>query len=145
MTRVYQEINEPYSAAQMFELVNDINAYPQFVPDCIDTGILQRENNLILAYIEIEKMGFKKKFTTINRLDAPNRIEISLIDGPFKHLVGTWTFTPISVGQCKITFDLTFEFKNKLLNVTFTPVFKEIMKNMVVAFTDRAKQLYGKK
>lgn len=144
MTHIYHEIMEPYSAQQMFDLVNDINAYPQFVPDCIDTGVLQREDNLLLAYIEVEKFGFKKRFTTLNRLKEPSKIEITLIDGPFKKLVGAWTFTPISENQSKITFDLTFEFNSKLLDMTFTPIFKDIMKNMVIAFSNRAKQLYDR-
>jgi Oligoketide cyclase/lipid transport protein len=144
MTHIYHEIMEPYSAQQMFDLVNDINAYPQFVPDCIDTGVLQRDENLLLAYIEVEKFGFKKRFTTLNRLKEPSKIEITLIDGPFKKLVGAWTFTPISENQSKITFDLTFEFNSKLLDMTFTPIFKDIMKNMVIAFSNRAKQLYDR-
>lgn len=144
MTHIYHEIMEPYSAHQMFDLVNDINAYPQFVPDCIDTGVLQRDENLLLAYIEVEKFGFKKRFTTLNRLKEPSKIEITLIDGPFKKLVGAWTFTPISENQSKITFDLTFEFNSKLLDMTFTPIFKDIMKNMVIAFSNRAKQLYDR-
>ena len=144
MTHIYHEIMEPYSAQQMFDLVNDINAYPQFVPDCIDTGVLQRDDNLLLAYIEVEKFGFKKRFTTLNRLKESSKIEITLIDGPFKKLVGAWTFTPISENQSKITFDLTFEFNSKLLDMTFTPIFKDIMKNMVIAFSNRAKQLYDR-
>lgn len=144
MTHIYHEIMEPYSAQQMFDLVNDINAYPQFVPDCIDTGVLQRDDNLLLAYIEVEKFGFKKRFTTLNRLKEPSKIEITLIDGPFKKLVGAWTFTPILENQSKITFDLTFEFNSKLLDMTFTPIFKDIMKNMVIAFSNRAKQLYDR-
>jgi len=144
MTHIYHEIMEPYTAQQMFDLVNDINAYPQFVPDCIDTGVLQRDDNLLLAYIEVEKFGFKKRFTTLNRLKEPSKIEITLIDGPFKKLVGAWTFTPISENQSKITFDLTFEFNSKLLDMTFTPIFKDIMKNMVIAFSNRAKQLYDR-
>ena len=135
MTHIYHEIMEPYSAQQMFDLVNDINSYPQFVPDCIDTGVL---------HIEVEKFGFKKRFTTLNRLKEPSKIEITLIDGPFKKLVGAWTFTPISENQSKITFDLTFEFNSKLLDMTFTPIFKDIMKNMVIAFSNRAKQLYDR-
>lgn len=144
MTHIYHEIMEPYSAQQMFDLVNDINAYPQFVPDCIDTGVLQRDDNLLLAYIEVEKFGFRKRFTTLNRLKEASKIEITLIDGPFKKLVGAWTFTPISENQSKITFDLTFEFNSKLLDMTFTPIFKDIMKNMVIAFSNRAKQLYDR-
>ena len=144
MTHIYHEIMEPYSAQQMFDLVNDINSYPQFVPDCIDTGVLQRDDNLLLAYIEVEKFGFKKRFTTLNRLKESSKIEITLIDGPFKKLVGAWTFTPILENQSKITFDLTFEFNSKLLDMTFTPIFKDIMKNMVIAFSNRAKQLYDR-
>lgn len=143
MTRVFYEIKEPYSAKQMYDLVNDINTYPQFVPDCVDAGILQQQDNVTKAFLEVEKLGFKKKFITLNRLTEPSSIEMSLVDGPFKKLLGYWSFTPISDHECKISFDLTFEFKSKLLDITFTPLFKDLMENMVKAFSNRAKQVYS--
>lgn len=143
MTHVFYEITEPYSVNQMFDLVNDIDSYSQFVPDCASAGVLQKQDNLIKAFIEVEKLGFKKKFITLNRLTEPSSIEMGLIDGPFNQLVGNWTFTAISENECKISFDLTFQFKNKLLDITFTPLFKELMGNMVKAFSQRAKQVYA--
>ncbi|RKS86873.1 ribosome-associated toxin RatA of RatAB toxin-antitoxin module [Orbus hercynius] len=144
MTNVFYEIREPYSAEQMFDLVNDINAYPQFIPDCASAGILKQQDDLILAYLEVEKLGFKKKFITTNKLTKPYRIEMALVDGPFKQLQGDWTFTELSEHECKISFALKFEFKSKLLDLTFTPLFKELMENMVKAFSKRAKQIYTK-
>lgn len=142
MAHVFHEVIEPYSAEKMFALVNDIVRYPEFVPDCVAADIISQQNNMIQAFIEVEKLGFKKSFTTINHLRAPHSMDMRLLEGPFKHLVGEWRFTPLSENSCKISFDLEFEFKNKLLNVAFTPIFKEVMINMVNAFTNRARQIY---
>lgn len=142
MAQVFYEVVEPYSVEQMFALVNDIAKYPEFVPDCIASGIIKKQDNIIAAFIEVEKFGFKKSFTTLNQLNEPNSIDITLLEGPFKHLTGQWLFTSIEQNRCKISFRLDFEFKNKLLDLTFTPVFKEVMTNMVNAFSQRARQIY---
>lgn len=142
MAQVFYEVVEPYSVEQMFALVNDIAKYPEFVPDCIASGIIKKQDNIIAAFIEVEKFGFKKSFTTLNQLNEPNSIDITLLEGPFKHLSGQWQFTPIEQNRSKISFRLDFEFKNKLLDLTFTPVFKEVMTNMVNAFSQRARQIY---
>ncbi|WP_294832658.1 type II toxin-antitoxin system RatA family toxin [uncultured Gilliamella sp.] len=142
MAQVFYEVVEPYSVEQMFALVNDIAKYPEFVPDCIASGIIKKQDNIIAAFIEVEKFGFKKSFTTLNQLNEPNSIDITLLEGPFKHLTGQWLFTPIEQNRSKISFRLDFEFKNKLLDLTFTPVFKEVMTNMVNAFSQRARQIY---
>ncbi|MCX8601257.1 MULTISPECIES: type II toxin-antitoxin system RatA family toxin [unclassified Gilliamella] len=142
MAQVFYEVVEPYSVEQMFALVNDIAKYPEFVPDCIASGIIKKQDNIIAAFIEVEKFGFKKSFTTLNQLNEPNSIDLTLLEGPFKHLTGQWLFTPIEQNRSKISFRLDFEFKNKLLDLTFTPVFKEVMTNMVNAFSQRARQIY---
>ena len=142
MAHVFHEVIEPYSIEQMFELVNDIAHYPEFVPDCIATGIISKQDNLVTAFIEVEKLGFKKSFTTINQINEPNSIELKLLEGPFKHLSGKWQFIALDETKCKISFSLDFEFKNKLLDIAFTPVFKEVMANMVNAFSQRARQIY---
>ncbi|WP_392559306.1 type II toxin-antitoxin system RatA family toxin [Orbus mooreae] len=145
MTQVFYEIKEPYSAQQMFDLVNDIDAYPQFVPDCVGAGITDKQDNLVRAYLEVAKLGFRKQFTTINRLNAPDTIEMALIEGPFKKLTGKWSFISLSENECMIRFSLDFEFKSKIMDITFTPIFKEVMQNMVKAFSTRAKKVYGYK
>lgn len=142
MAHIFHEVIEPYSIEQMFSLVNDIERYPEFVPDCIATGIIRKQDNIIAAFIEVEKFGFKKSFTTLNQINEPNSIDLTLLEGPFKHLSGQWQFTTLSDNQSKISFSLDFEFQNKLLDMTFTPMFKDVMINMVKAFSNRARQIY---
>ncbi|MWP49906.1 MULTISPECIES: type II toxin-antitoxin system RatA family toxin [unclassified Gilliamella] len=142
MVHVFREVIEPYSVEQMFALVNDIEKYPEFIPDCIATGIIKKQDNIIAAFIEVEKFGFKKSFTTLNQINEPNSIDITLLEGPFKQLSGRWQFVKITENQSKISFNLDFEFKNKLLDMTFSPVFKEVMNGMVNAFSKRARQIY---
>ncbi|OCG22210.1 ubiquinone-binding protein [Gilliamella sp. wkB108] len=142
MAHVFHEVIEPYSIQQMFELVNDIARYPEFVPDCIATGIISKQDNIVAAFIEVEKLGFKKSFTTLNQINQPNSIDMKLLEGPFKHLSGKWCFIALDENKSKISLSLDFEFKNKLLDLAFTPVFKEVMANMVNAFSQRARQIY---
>ena len=142
MAHIFHEVIEPYSIEQMFSLVNDIERYPEFVPDCIATGIIRKQDNIIAAFIEVEKFGFKKSFTTLNQINEPHSIDLTLLEGPFKHLSGKWQFTALNDTECKISFSLDFEFQNKLLDMTMTPVFKEVMTNMVEAFSKRARQIY---
>ncbi len=143
MTHVFHEVTEPYSIEQMFTLVNDIASYPEFVPDCIATGIISKQDNIVKAFIKVEKLGFKKSFTTINHINEPHSIDMKLVEGPFKQLLGKWRFIALSDKSCKISFSLDFEFQNKLLDLAFTPVFKEVMNNMVSAFSIRARQIYS--
>lgn len=142
MAHIFHEVIEPYSIEQMFALVNDIERYPEFVPDCIATGIIRKQDNVVAAFIEVEKFGFKKSFTTLNQINEPYSIDLTLLEGPFKHLSGKWQFTALNDTECKISFSLDFEFQNKLLDMTMTPVFKEVMTNMVEAFSKRARQIY---
>ncbi|WP_085248383.1 type II toxin-antitoxin system RatA family toxin [Gilliamella mensalis] len=142
MAHVFHEVIEPYSIEQMFALVNDIASYPQFVPDCVAAGIIRKQDNIVEAFIEVEKFGFKKSFTTLNQLNEPNSIDLTLLEGPFKHLSGRWQFSSLGENKSKISFNLDFEFKNKLLDMTFTPIFKEVMMGLVNAFSKRARQIY---
>lgn len=131
-----------YSSQEMFDLVNDVNAYPAFLPNCSDAKIISENENTMTASLEISKAGLKKWFTTNNRL-AGNKVEMQLVDGPFKSLQGYWEFTPLDEQACKVSLKLEFEFASKLIEMAFGKVFNEVAKNMVVAFTQRAKTVYG--
>ena len=131
-----------YSSQEMFDLVNDVNAYPAFLPNCSDAKIISENENAMTASLEISKAGLKKWFTTNNRL-AGNKVEMQLVDGPFKSLQGYWEFTPLDEQACKVSLKLEFEFASKLIEMAFGKVFNEVAKNMVVAFTQRAKTVYG--
>ncbi|OAI11751.1 ubiquinone-binding protein [Methylomonas lenta] len=132
-----------FSAQQMFDLVDDIESYPQFLPWCSGSRVLRREDDIVEGEIQIAKAGFHKSFATRNRLDRGGRIQISLLDGPFKSLEGFWSFMPLREDASKISLDLEFEIAGKLASLAFGPVFNQICNTMVSSFTQRAKAIYG--
>lgn len=142
MSTLNYSVIEPYNTKQIFDLVNDINAYPEFVPDCTQSGVLEQHNDRLVAFIEVAKLGFRKRFITENTFIQDKRINIQLIDGPFNYLTGRWHFIPLDPTGCQIVFNLQFQFKSRLLEYAFAPLFREIMCSMVQAFSLRAKQVY---
>lgn len=135
----------PYSAAEMFALVNDIPAYPDFLPWCGDSEILASNEDEIRAKVQLSRSGIKKSFTTLNRLQKDKMIEMRLVEGPFQHLEGFWRFEPLNDMACKVMFDIEFEFSSKILALTVGPVFSQITSTLVDAFTKRAVEIYGKR
>lgn len=142
MTKINYSVTEPFSTKQLFDLVNDIEAYPLFVPNCVKSGILEQQSTYMIAFLEVEKLGFRKHFITKNTFNEPNNISLSLVDGPFKYLRGYWHFTQVDPLNSRINFELQYKFNSKLLEIAFTPMFREIMTDMVKAFSQRAKQVY---
>jgi len=94
------------------------------------------------AAVDVSKMGIGKTFTTRNTLQENRRVDMHLVDGPFRSLSGGWQFTALSPEACKIEFNLDFEFTNKLIELAFGKIFKELANSMVQAFIDRAKLVY---
>ncbi|WP_462158724.1 type II toxin-antitoxin system RatA family toxin [Pseudoalteromonas sp. GB56] len=135
-----------YSSQEMFDLVNDVDSYPEFLPHCSDAKIFSSQVDEMRAGLEISKAGLKKWFTTHNKLDKSNHsIALELVDGPFKHLHGRWQFMALDEHACKVSLKLEFEFASKLVEMAFGKVFNEVAKNMVQAFTQRAKVVYGER
>ncbi len=132
-----------FSAQQMFDLVDDIESYPQFLPWCSGSRILKRDGDIVEGQIDIAKAGFHKSFATRNRLDHGGKIYMSLLEGPFKSLEGVWSFMPLREDASKISLDLEFEMSGVLANLAFGPVFNQICNTMVTSFTQRAKAIYG--
>ncbi len=142
MNRISRSALVHFSAEQMFELVDDIDSYQSFVPFCKDSKILSRSENEVTAKLLVAKSGIAKSFTTCNRLDKPNTIVLSLVDGPFSSLNGRWTFTELSDDACKIELNLEFKFSNKLATLAFAKIFNLLVESMISAFTKRAQELY---
>ena len=142
MTVVQKSALVKYSAQQMFDLVNDIEAYQQFLPWCSGSRILKREDNVVEAELMIAKGGFKKSFSTRNLIDDGGKITVSLLDGPFSYLEGVWNFMPLREDASKISLDLEFEMSGKLASLAFGAVFNQICNTMVSSFTSRAKLVY---
>ncbi len=143
MTLVQKSALVRFSARQMYDLVNDIESYPQFLPWCTGSRILKREGDIVEAELMISKGGFKKSFSTRNKVDDGGRITVSLLDGPFSYLEGVWNFMPLREDASKISLDLEFEMSGVLANLAFGAVFNQICNTMVTSFTGRAKEVYA--
>lgn len=133
----------PYSARQMFELVNSIEDYPRFLPWCSSAVIDSRTDNEIIATLEINWKGMRKKFTTRNTLRHSDRMDMNLVTGPLKHMEGIWNFQALNDKACKVLLDLEFEFAGSFIDRLFEPVFQHIANSLVDAFCKRAVELYG--
>lgn len=135
----------PYTAAEMYILVDDIDAYPLFLPWCKSSKVLSRDEDEVKARIEMAKSGIHKSFTTCNRLQKDKIIEMRLVEGPFRHLEGFWRFENLGEKGCKVALDLEFEFSNKILKMTVGPIFEQVANTLVDAFCERAMDVYGKR
>ena len=131
-----------YSAQQMFDLVNDIEAYPQYMDGCVGAKILNREGDWLEARLELSKAGVSQSFVTRNQLNAPESMSMTLVDGPFKYLKGCWRFTALNETACKVSFDLEFELQSKLLGMAVGKLFESVASKQVDALCERAKQIY---
>ena len=142
MPNVNKSALVPFSAEQMYKLVEDVNSYHKFLPWCSASEEIKRENNVIVGSVTIAKGGVNKKFTTRNLLQKNKMIEISLVEGPFKHLHGFWRFDALKEDACKVSLDLEYEFSSKLLGMVVGPVFNQIANAMVDSFVEEAKSVY---
>lgn len=134
-----------YSAAEMYNLVNDIENYPQFLPWCRSTSVVLCGEDELRATIEMAKGAVHKTFTTNNRMQKYKMIDIRLLEGPFQRLEGYWRFEPLRADACKVSLDMEFEFSSTLLRKVIEPVFKQIANSLVDAFCKRAVDIYGKR
>ena len=144
MTVVQKSALVKFSAQQMFDLVDDIESYPKFLPWCSGSRIIRREGDIVEGEIQIAKAGFHKTFATRNRIDRGGKIFLSLLEGPFSTLEGVWDFMPLREDASKISLNLEFEISGTLASLAFGPVFNQICNTMVTSFTQRAKVVYGK-
>lgn len=131
-----------FSAESMFDLINDVEKYPEFIPGCAQTKVLAQDDESMRAAILISKAGIKQWFTTQNILVRGESVQMQLVEGPFSKLSGGWTITALNATACKIELNLDFAFSSKLVEFAFGKVFNSIASNMVVAFTERAKKVY---
>ena len=145
MATVNRNALVPYTASEMFSLVNDIEAYPAFLPWCGSAKIQYKDVDEIRASISIAKGGFEKSFTTSNRMQQDKMIEIRLLEGPFRHLEGFWRFEELGAKGCKVSLDLEFEFSNKIAKLTVGPIFGHAANTLVDTFCKRAEEVFGKR
>ncbi|MEX1031915.1 MAG: type II toxin-antitoxin system RatA family toxin [Cellvibrionaceae bacterium] len=131
-----------FSAWQMYELVNDVEAYPRFLDGCVDAEILARGEHFMEARLDLKKGKLAKSFVTRNALVPGKRIELQLVEGPFKTLEGIWTFQPLGDAGCKVSLSMTFEFESKLVSLAADPWFESMANQLVSAMCERAREIY---
>jgi ribosome-associated toxin RatA of RatAB toxin-antitoxin module len=129
----------------MFALVNDVAAYPDFLPWCRSAVVHVEREDFMEASLELVKGNMSKVFTTRNQLVPTESIEIGLVSGPFRHLQGIWIFDGLSDAGSEVSLDLEFEFENPLTGLLFGSMFEDIAVSLVESFTKRARQVYGER
>ena len=142
MNKVEKTVLVAHSAEQMFDLVDQVDAYPQFLPWCSRTEVHRREGNELEATLHMDYMKIKQSFGTRNHNVPGREIRMSLLNGPFKSLDGLWRFTPLGDLGCKIEFTLRYEFSSSLLSTLIGPVFNRISTTLVDAFIQEADRRY---
>ena len=132
-----------HSAEAMFDLVNDVAAYPEFMDGCVAARVFEQDDRQMVAQLTLRKAGLEQCFTTRNELQRPSQIVMSLQEGPFKRLSGVWRFAPLNETACKVSLSLAFEFSNTALAFAASKLFSQVANNMVACLCQRAQAVYG--
>jgi ribosome-associated toxin RatA of RatAB toxin-antitoxin module len=143
MTEISRSAVVPYSPAQLFAVVRDVRAYPDFLPWCAAAKLISETATEMVATLEIRKGGISQRMTTRNGLSPPSVMTIELVNGPFRRLSGRWTFLALGEDGCKVSLQMSFEMDNRLMGAALGKVFGLAADKMVDAFCERAEVLYG--
>jgi coenzyme Q-binding protein COQ10 len=133
----------PYSQRQIYDMVADVAAYPDFLPWCIATRIRSVDDNQLVADMVIGFKMFREQFTSRVELNGPGAIKVKYENGPFKYLKNNWVFESDEHGNCLVDFSVEFEFRSQILEMAIGKIFTEAVHRMVSAFEKRADTLYG--
>lgn len=144
MKHVHKQVLIWFSPAQMYNLVTDVERYPEFLPWCSHAHIKECDAHGMRASLGLAMAGVRQEFCTRNTHVPDQSVDLELEDGPFSKLHGRWTFAPIGDGQaCKVTLDLRYAFSSRTLSALVGPVFDKVAATLVDAFVKRAEQVYG--
>jgi ribosome-associated toxin RatA of RatAB toxin-antitoxin module len=133
----------PYSAPQMYELVADVERYPEFLPWCTAARVLERCDSTVVASLSLAKGRARASFTTRNTLVRGRCLEMQLVEGPFSSLEGRWDFTDIGLAGSRVELAVRFAAAATLAGILLGPAFEGICSQLVDAFGRRARQVYG--
>jgi ribosome-associated toxin RatA of RatAB toxin-antitoxin module len=141
MASVEKSVLVPFGALTMFELVNRVEMYPEFLPWCGGAQTLTREDSITTARIDIDYRGVRQSFVTRNRMQEGVSLHMELVSGPFESLTGDWVFHALSEGACKVEFRLDYAFSSRVLEKLVGPVFDYIATTLVDSFVQRAEAI----
>ncbi|MGF6486285.1 type II toxin-antitoxin system RatA family toxin [Pseudomonas frederiksbergensis] len=142
-THIQRSALLPYPAQALYDLVNDVARYPEFLPWCSSAQVLESTPELMRASVGVAKGGLSQHFVTRNTLVPGRSIEMNLEEGPFSQLHGIWVFKPLGEKACKISLDLSFDYSGPLVRATLGPLFNQAANTLMDAFCQRAKQKHG--
>lgn len=144
MPQVHKSVLIWYSPQEIYDLVTDVAAYPEFLPWCGGASVEPLDGDTVRATVVIDFKGIRQSFTTRNTHQPPELVQMELIEGPFTNLQGRWRFTSLADGKaCKVEFELDYRFSNFLVEKVIGPVFNHIASSFIDAFVQRAKVVYG--
>ncbi len=142
MPRVERSALVPYPAERMFELVDDVESYPEFLPWCADARVLERREERMRAELVVARAGIRHAVRTENARRRPEHIELHLLDGPFSHFEGRWRFTRLAADASKVALHLEFEYSGRMVRFALGPFFNRAADTLVDAFCERAHALH---
>jgi len=143
MTTINRSALVEYSAEQMFDLVNDVENYPQFMQGCRSAKVLSQSDEELVGELCLSKAGISQSFTTRNTLHRPTQIDMSLVEGNFSKFSARWEFVALTETACKISLSMEFEFKSGLVDYAASKLFSSSANNLVDAIVERAKLVYS--
>ena len=143
MSHIHRNALLHFTDQQMFDLVNDVAAYPLYMDGCKAATVHEHSDTAMVATLNLEKRGVKLSFTTSNVLDSPKSIVMTLQDGPFDSFEGRWFFQHLNDEACKVILDLQFSMSNKMAGLAAKKLFDTVSNNMVDAMVQRARVVYG--
>ena len=154
MKTVHKSVLIWYSAQEMYALVTDVAKYPEFLPWCDHSRVIEHNDSGMIAEVGLALGGLRKSFTTRNTQLPGREVRLELVNGPFSHLDGLWTFTSVGAAgaategrdaerACRVNLDLSYGFDSFALSALVGPVFDKIANSLVEAFVKRAEQVYG--
>ncbi len=143
MRKVSRSALVPYSTDQMYALVEDFLAYPDFLPWCTGATLHFRDEDTIEASLSLQRSGIRKSFRTRNTLQPGDAMGITLVGGPFRHLAGCWRFEQLGADGSKVSLELDFEFENRVTDTLFGRYFESTCNSLIDSFTKRAHEIYG--
>ena len=139
MAIVSKSVIVPHPAERMFELVDAVESYPDFLPWCSGSKVLERTDKVTRARLDIDYHGLKSHFTTVNRKHGRRGMDLDLVEGPFERLTGKWTFTPLGEEGSRVELKVDYELASKSMDRLLAPVFGHIMETLVDRFVARAE------
>ncbi len=132
----------PYPIDDIYTLINDVAAYPEYMEGCVGAEVIRQDESAMEARLDLSKAGIQYSFTTRNRLERPTTVAMTLVDGPFSAFHGLWTLQALGDSACKVSLELQFTLQSKVLGAAAKTLFNAMADNLVDALVKRAQHLY---